>query len=346
MRYRNWWPMLLGALLGLACVQAAHAQADEPTTEQRAYMTRMEELVRSVHPEHGDVPLAQARATLHLGEAYYFLNAQDSRKVIVEAWGNPPDAAQGVLGMVFPAGKSFLDPEAWGAVISYEQEGHVADDDAASVDFDALLRQLKDGEAERNEARTKEGYPPMTLVGWAERPVYDKAHHSVVWARDLQVGTDPDHSLNYDVRLLGRAGVLSLNMISTMSQLNDVKAAADKFSAAVTFDSGFAYTDYVEGVDQAAGYGIGGLVAAGVGAAAVKKLGLLAVLLGFGKKIGIFVVIGIAALWKWVKRLFGDRGATSDAAYVEEAQDASDPPFAIEPGEHDGPTDGERPPAG
>lgn len=314
--------ILAGLLLGLAMVPAA--AADGPTAEQQAYMARMEALVKSLHPQHGDIALAQAKATLHLGDDYYFLNAEDSRKVIVEAWGNPPEAANGVLGTVFPAGKSFLDPESWGAVITYEQQGHVSDDDAATADFDALLAQMKEGEEARNAERTQQGYPAMILVGWAERPAYDRTHHSVVWARDLMVGGDPGHALNYDVRLLGRAGVLSLNMISDMAHLQEVKAAAAKFSRAATFDTGFAYTDYVEGVDQAAGYGIGGLVAAGVGVAAVKKLGLLAVLLAFGKKIGIFVVIGLAALWKGIKRLFGGRG--SEDALAAGAHDAPEAP--------------------
>ncbi len=312
---------MLGVAVAFACVSAMPAFPEQPTpamsAEEKAYLTKMEALAKSLHPQTGDVSLDAAKATLHLGKDYYFLDADESRKVIVDAWGNPSEQAEGVLGMVFPAGKSFLDPNSWGAIISYEQGGHVADDDAASADFDALMEQMKEGEAERNEARKKEGYAPIHLVGWADRPAYNRASHSVVWARELQFGDSSEHSLNYDVRLLGRVGVLSLNMVSGMSHLPEIKAAAAKFAAAATFDKNFAYSDYVDGVDEAAGYGIGGLVAAGVGIAAVKKLGLLALALAFGKKFMVLLLVGAAAVWQGIKRMFG--GKAADDAFVEDA---------------------------
>lgn len=40
--------------------------------------------------------------------------------------------------MVFPAGKTFHD-KTWGAVIGYENEGHVSDKDASSQDYDSVL---------------------------------------------------------------------------------------------------------------------------------------------------------------------------------------------------------------
>jgi len=329
---------MLGMALAIAavCSSVAFAQ-DASSAEEQAYAAKMTALAKSLRPRSGDIALETAKATLHLSKDYYFLDAADSKRVIVGAWGNPPEQVEGVLGMVFPAGKSFADIDAWGAVITYEMSGYVTDDDAASADFDALMSDMKDGEAEQNEERVKQGYPAIHLVGWAEKPVYDRTAHSVVWARDLKFGEASDHSLNYDVRLLGRSGVLSLNMVSTMSHLPEVKAAAAKFSRAASFDEGFAYKDYVEGVDQAAGYGIGGLVAAGVGAAAVKKLGLLAVLLAFGKKFVVFILIGLAAAWKFLKGLFVREQSSADEEAVPAVVEAElstatvDEPAAEEP---------------
>jgi len=330
------WVALCAAILSFTLpMQAVRAQneAQAVSAEEKAYQARMLELARSLKPQTGDIHLSTARATLRLGKDYYFIDAEGSRKIIVEAWGNPAEQAEGVLGMVFPQGKSFADTDSWGAVVTYEAEGHVSDEDAASTDFDALLDQMREGEAENNAARKEQGYPPVHLVGWADRPTYDGKRHSVVWARDIQFGGEGDHSLNYDVRLLGRNGVLSLNMISSMSHLADVKAAGRAFAATVTYDAGFAYGDYVEGVDKAAGYGIAGLIAAGAGVAAVKKLGLLAVVLAFGKKFIVFLVIGLAAAWKWIMRLFRRKAEEEEAvAYAPEPEPVPDAALAPEAG--------------
>ncbi|HUD92339.1 DUF2167 domain-containing protein [Sphingobium sp.] len=302
---RNMWGAVGAMLLFGATPGPVLAQQSAPTAEQRAYEVKVKDMLQRQQPQTGDIALPDAKATLHLGkDYYYYLDAKAAREVIVDAWGNPAAQADGVLGLVFPAGKTFLDDDAWGAVITYDQSGYVKDDDAASTDFDALMTDMKSGEEERNKERADAGYPPVHLVGWAERPAYDRAHHSVVWARNLQFGSGGDGSLNYDVRLLGRFGVLSLNMISTMSHLPEVKAAASKFGASVTFDQGARYADFVPDVDKVAEYGIGGLVAAGAGLLAAKKLGFLALILAFGKKLLIPIILFFGVGWRWIKAKF------------------------------------------
>src|SRR5690349_12904483 len=53
--------------------------------------------------KQGDIPLPGAHATLKLPPGNYFLNGTDASKVLVNIWGNPPGAASGTLGMIFPA---------------------------------------------------------------------------------------------------------------------------------------------------------------------------------------------------------------------------------------------------
>ncbi len=243
-------------------------------------------LVKALKPQHGRVAIPAAKATLDLGDSYDFYGTQDARTILVDIWGNPPDAAKDVLGIVMPAGKSPLS-DSWGAVVSFEDTGYVADDDAAEVDYGELLDQLREGEAQVNAQRKAAGYAEMHLIGWAEQPHYDKDTHSVVWARDFLINGAAEHSLNYDVRTLGRSGVLSLNLISSLPHLPEVRSAARAFAGHASFDSGARYADYDSSVDRKADYGIGGLVAAGVGVAAAKKLGLLALLLKFLKPIAL-----------------------------------------------------------
>lgn len=259
---------------------------------------------KALHKQTGDVSIPAAKAVLHLGDRYYFLGPGDAVTVLTKIWGNPPDAATGVLGMVFPADATTYD-NVWGAVVTYQDSGYVPDTDAKSADYDKVLADSRAGEEADNDARKKAGYPEMHLVGWAQPPSYDPARHSLIWARDLRSSAAPVDGLNYDVRSLGRHGVLSLNMVSDMPHLAEVRDAAAAFGKAAAFERGQTYADYDKSVDKTAEYGLAGLVAAGVGVAAASKFGLFAILLALGKKLIVLVAIGIAALRKRIGGWFG-----------------------------------------
>ena len=293
------------AVLGLqagAAYAGSQADADDPkpTPEQQAEIDKLKAIAASEHPRTGDIAVPGAEAVLHLGKAYYFLDAAEAKRVIVEAWGNPPGAAEGVLGLVIPAGRNFAD--SWGAVVTWEPTGWVSDKDAKSTDYDKMIKQIQDGEDEANRQRTHDGFSAAHLVGWAQAPTYDAAAHSAIWARDIQFGGEKADTLNYDVRLLGRRGVLSLNMVASMPDLPQIRTAASELARTAVFDTGARYADYKPGVDKSAGYGLAGLVAAGLGLAAVKKFGLLAVILAFGKKFIIVIAAAAAGVGAWFKR--------------------------------------------
>jgi uncharacterized membrane-anchored protein len=63
-------------------------------------------LLDNLKPVSGKIAVPAARATLDLGEDYIFYNPQDARAIIVDLWGNPPQSAEGVLGLVMPKGSS------------------------------------------------------------------------------------------------------------------------------------------------------------------------------------------------------------------------------------------------
>lgn len=320
------WPMAFTAICGWLALAwlPLFAQTDAAASaEEQAFVKMLGEIEGSLKPQTGDIKIAPAKATLRLGDDYYFLDQNDSRRVLVDAWGNPPGAADGVLGMVFAKNTSFLDPDGWGAVITFDGLGYVDDDDAESTDYDELMIQMKEGEADRNASLRAAGYQTSTLVGWAERPVYDSKLHSMIWARDIKFEGSPQNTLNYDVRLLGRYGVLSMNMVSTMPELAEIRTAANALRQSASFDNGARYADFDSSTDSVAEFGVGGLVAAGVGVAAAKKLGILGVLLAFGKKFFVFIFIAIAAAWRWLGGLFRRREDDliyEDAADLEEYQ--------------------------
>ena len=238
----------MAAALALLAGAAAHAQGDN---EQRQQALRA--LEASLHPRQGAIDISQAKARLDLGQRYDFLGPEDAKRVLTEGWGNPPESVSDVLGLVYPHGSSLFVKEAWAAVITYEQTFYVSDKDVAKSDYDKLLSDMKSGEDKENSERQKAGFAPVHLVGWAQPPAYDRARHNLIWARDIKFDGQDVDTLNYDMRHLGRHGVLSVNIVAGMDQLADIRTAANDLAPTAEFLPGERYADH-EASDKAAGY--------------------------------------------------------------------------------------------
>jgi uncharacterized membrane-anchored protein len=256
----------------------------------------------------GKVQLPGDIATLDLPPTFRYLDPADAGKLLSEGWGNPPGAK--TLGMIVPADVNLLSAAGWGVVVTYDKDGHVKDDDADKINYADLLKDIQEGMLENNKARKEQGYAPMTLVGWAEQPSYDKSQHKLYWAKELHTEGDNENGLNYNIRVLGREGVLVLNAVSGMNQIAQVKTEMKKVTAFTDFTPGNRYTDFNAGTDKVAEYGIAALVAGGVAA----KLGffgkIFAVLLALKK----FILIGVAAIGSWIYKLLGRKREEKAAA--------------------------------
>lgn len=264
--------------------------------EEQQALERLFSLWENMERRTGDIVLGDDLATLHVPEDYFYLNAADTSTVLVDIWANPP--GQEMLGMLMPAQYTPFDWESWAVTIAYESDGHVADDDAADIDYDDLLQQMRDDTRAYNSEREAAGYEPIQLVGWAEPPHYDAASKKLYWAKELQFGDDEQTTLNYEIRALGRTGMLSMTFIASTSQLPDINESRESVLAMAEFNAGNRYEDYDASIDHLAAYGVGALVAGKVAA----KTGLLAAVLMILKKFGVFILIGIAAFWR---RLIG-----------------------------------------
>lgn len=248
--------------------------------------------------QRGDIKIGGDLAVLHLGDQYRFLGPEDAETVIEKAWNNPP--GERPLGMIVPNDPSPAHAAGWGVVLTYVEEGHVDDADAESIDYDQLLADMKAGTEAENESRTKLGFPPLHLVGWAEPPHYDKARHSLYWALEFRGDGPGEHSLNYAIRVLGRKGVLELNAVALMPQLPQIRPEMEKIYALVEFEQGNRYSDFDPDIDTVAAYGIGGLIAGKVAA----KAGLFALLFKGLLAAKKAVILGVIALAAGLKALF------------------------------------------
>lgn len=285
-------PLLAATLLLCASVPTFADTPAAPASMSPA------QLSASFKPQHGLIELAGEIATLKLDKAFYYLSPEDTERLLNQGWGNPPGIK--TLGMIVPTATDPLSEAGWGVIITYSDDGHVADDDAAKIDYSALLKDMQEADEEDNKERRKQGYDGIQLVGWAEPPHYDAAAHKMYWARELKADHANSNSLNYSIRVLGRSGVLELNAVASMRDLPTIKAELPKVMAVTDFTSGNRYADYSPSTDKLASYGLAALVAGGIASKAglFAKIGLL---LLAAKK---FIVIGLLAVAAFVRKLF------------------------------------------
>jgi uncharacterized membrane-anchored protein len=151
---------------------------------------------------------------------------------------------------------------------------------------------------EESADRRKQGYPGLEVIGWAAPPRYDHASHRLYWAKELHFDNDQnDNTLNYDIRILGRRGLLALNAIARRSQMTSVETGMQQILDSVEFNQGHRYVDYLPSSDKLAKYGIAALVAGKVAA----KIGLLKWLIGIllgAKKLAILAFAAIAGFFR------------------------------------------------
>lgn len=273
----------------------------------------------------GSIPILNGKATVQATPQLRFLDSGDARRVVIDIWGNPPEVANDVLGMLVPGNADPASQQGWAIVLTESKEGHVSDSDAAGTDYTSLLKNMQSAVVDNNEARKKAGYEPVTLVGWAEQPSYEAASHKMYWAKELAFGTDTgDHSLNYDVRVLGRDDVLKLNAVGNMSQLPAIRKGMQSVLHQVSFNAGSRYEDYDSSTDKLATYGVAGLIAGGL---AAKKLGLLALIPLLLKKGGILIVLLLGLLSR-IGAFFKRRSGAAPAVTGPTAVATGRPPVA------------------
>ncbi len=263
-------------------------------TAQEQEQITAEEFLASLNFQKGTITLPGGVADLTLPEGFHYLSPEDTERVLVTAWGNPP--GNETLGMLVTGPADILAEDSWAAVIGYEEDGYIPDEDADSVDYAEMLANMQAISRESNAARMEAGYDEVELMGWAATPRYDKTAKKLYWAKELRFGDIPVNTLNYNVRILGREGVLVLNLVATMPQLQEIEAAIPTVLAMTNFNPGYRYSDFDPGVDKVAAYGIGALIAGKLAAKAglFAKLGVLLLVL---KKFWIFIIIGIGAFF-------------------------------------------------
>ncbi len=286
----------LGLLAGVAVLVAPSVRADD----EQAGMTA-EQFIQSLDFRHGTITVGQAKAHFNLDDQFLYLDQADARRVLEDMWGNPPD--ESVLGLIVPRSPALTDDDSWAVVVTYSDDGYVSDEDASKIDYSELLQTMQEEIRDGNPERVKAGYGSLDLVGWAVPPRYDAGSKKMYWARELAFNDQDHHTLNYDIRVLGRGGYLSLNAVAGMNSLDTVRAGMERLLPMTEFDAGARYADHNPSTDKIAAYGVASLIGGGLAAKAglFAKLGL--VLAKFWK----LLLVGLVLLGGGLKKMFGGK---------------------------------------
>jgi uncharacterized membrane-anchored protein len=228
---------------------------------------------------------------------------QDGTRQFMELSENPVSGAE--LGTVLCRLKDAKGEteSSWFAVFEFDDSGYVKDDEKKSLDGDAILASLKEGNEHGNRERKKRGWEAIYLDGWQRAPHYDERTRNLTWATRLHAEND-SKVLNHSVRLLGRGGVMSVDLVVSPDYYDRALPAFDEIVGDFRYKTGHAYSEWRDG-DKIAAYGLTALVAGGAGAALVKT-GLL-------QKFAKAIILAIAGAAAAVKKFLFGKGKDSPA---------------------------------
>jgi uncharacterized membrane-anchored protein len=239
-------------------------------------------------------------AHLSVPEGCRFAEAAGA-KTFLELTENPTSGSEvGILLCSTAPEGNPAEARNWFVVYDYDASGYVKDDEKTQLNADKILGTLREGNEAGNRERRRRGWSELTLDGWIRPPYYDEATHNLTWA--TRVISEGDTSVNHSVRLLGRGGVMKVDLVTDPSAFELVLPAFDGVVSKTAFRPGNTYAEWRAG-DKVAAYGLTALVAGG----AAVKLGLFGKLWKLILAGGKAIVVGVIALFAGIRKFFRRR---------------------------------------
>lgn len=231
-----------------------------------------------------------SKAKIQIPPGYAFLNAVETKK-FNELTQNISSGEEYVIG---PSSLS------WFAVFQFNGVGYVKDDE--KVDPDAILQAVKRGTEQANEERRKRGWQTMTIQGWRFLPQYDMQTKLLEWAFLATEDGTKQEIINYNTRVLGRTGVMSVILVTSPKLLDQSVGDFKRTLTGYQFLPGEKYAEFRAG-DHVAEIGLAALIAGGAAAVATKK-GFWAAILAFLGAAWKFIAAAVVGVFVWVGRIF------------------------------------------
>jgi uncharacterized membrane-anchored protein len=259
--------------------------AEEPAADQPNPILRQIEWTKG--PTTADL---KSVAQIQVPEGFMFTGPKGTKKLL-EAMGNPTSGSE--LGFLAPTSL------VWFVVFEFSDVGYVKDDDKDKLDAAKMLKSIQAGNEQANEHRKEMGVPPLKITGWDLPPRYNEQTHNLEWA--IRGESEGERVVNYNTRLLGRKGVMEVNLVIDPEKIAGAMPAYEALLKDYSYKSGERYAEYKQG-DKLAKYGLAALITGGAAAIAVKT-GLFASLILIFKKAWKLVVVGVVAVVAFIKKL-------------------------------------------
>ncbi len=234
--------------------------------------------------------IINGRSTIFIPNEYVFLTVEETDKYSRISQNNPT----GVENLFAPIDGS------WDAFFSFDSVGYVKDD--GEIDADELLSMDRKANKSGNKYRREQGWPTLTNLGWKFKPRYDKSNNLLEWAYIIQNNETKIKSINYNTRILGRTGVMSVILVATPEKINTSVLDFKNKIKGFKFNTGEKYSEYKEG-DRVAEFGLAALIAGGAAALASKK-GFWAAIVAFFIAAKKLVLVAALGLFAWIISLF------------------------------------------
>lgn len=252
-----------------------------------------------VAQEKSPIPWEEGPCVGHLGtigelkvpKGYLFAGAADAKKFL-EITKNIPSGDE--LGVLVSPGVENVS-ETWFVIFTYHEVGYIRDDEKDKLDAPAILDSIKKGTEAGNIEKRKRGWPTLDIVGWSNPPFYDTKTNNLTWGVLAKDPNDNEEVINHSVRLLGRSGYLTAELVLSPKAAVDGIPAFGNVLSGYSYIQGKRYAEFTKG-DKVAAIGLTALVAGGAGAVLANS-GLLA-------KFWKLLVIGAVAVVAFFKRLF------------------------------------------
>jgi len=235
-------------------------------------------------------------ATIRLPSGYRYLDIPQSKKLLAAYGHTHNESTQGIVGSADPGAE-------WQIYLDYDESGYVKDDE--KLDAEDVMKAMREGQDEINKERKAAGHPAVHIGEWLEAPRYDGIKHHLVWGIRARAEGEESDAVNYNTRILGRRGFISLNLVTSADDIERYKPEATTILGITEFNAGSRYVDFSEKTDKVAEYGLAGLILGGAGLGVAKlagKAGLIALLAKGGKGFLVLLLAPLAALKRWLSR--------------------------------------------
>ncbi|MDP6523794.1 MAG: DUF2167 domain-containing protein [Kiritimatiellia bacterium] len=226
-------------------------------------------------------------AEIDIPEGYMFARGKDTQR-LMEAMGNIASGQE--VGFLTPTNLS------WFVVFEFSDVGYIKDDEKDTLDPDAMLESIREGNKQSNEYRAERGIGKLKILGWETEPRYNPDTQNLEWAIRAQDEDEGIPIINHNTRVLGRRGVMKATLVVDADALLSTLPTFRQRMASFEFGKDEKYSEFRKG-DKIAKYGLSALVVGGAAAVAVKS-GLL-------RHIWKLLVVGGAAIGAFFKKLFG-----------------------------------------